>query len=150
VSQTAAERSFRKGLVSVNHGDYVAGLAYFEAAIRLEKQRGVAPPPRLVSYYGVCLAEATDHLDEATEACERALEAEFYNPDLYLNLGRVYLIGGQREAAHRTFVGGLRLQGDHPGIRTVLRRMGLRRRPVVRFLGRSNPVNRLLGRLAAR
>lgn len=150
MSQSASERSFRRGLASASQGDFIAGLAYFEAAIRLEQQRGAAPPPRFVSYYGACLAEATDHLDEAIEACERAVEVEFYNPDLYLNLGRVYLAGGRKRAAHRTFAAGLRLQGDHPGLRAALLRMGVRRAPVVPFLRRSNPVNRVLGRLKPR
>jgi Tfp pilus assembly protein PilF len=150
VSQTAAERTYRKGLACLGRGDHITGLAYFEAAIRLEQQRGAAPAPRFLSHYGLCLAHATEHVDEAREACERAVAAEFYNPDLYLNLGRVYLRGGERGAAHRAFASGLRLQGDHPGLRAELLRMGIRRRPVIGFLGRSNPVNRMLGRLAPR
>jgi tetratricopeptide (TPR) repeat protein len=148
--ERAAERSFRKGLRALALGDALGGLAHFEAAVRLSTDAGAWPPTRYLSYYGLCLGHATDQVDEAEEICRRAARREFYNPDLYLNLGRVYLLGGKRAAAHRAFVSGLRLQSDHPGLRGAVIDMGLRRRPVLPFLSRANPLNRLLGRLARR
>ncbi|MEK7798539.1 MAG: hypothetical protein AAB297_01815, partial [Acidobacteriota bacterium] len=60
-------------------------------------------------------------------------------------LGRVYLRAGDRGLAFGTFVAGLRLNPDHPQLQTEIRRLGIRRPQVMRFLARSHPVNRLLG-----
>ena len=146
MSENAAERTFRKGMAELQAGAIVTALAHFEAALRIEQQRGSPPIPRYLSYYGVCLAQATRRLKEAREACERAVTAEFYNPDLFLNLGRVCLQAGDRAAAHRALRTGLKLEADHPGLRRALQAMGIRRRPRLGFLRRSHPVNRVLGR----
>ncbi|HEU4401975.1 MAG TPA: hypothetical protein VFT43_07700, partial [Candidatus Polarisedimenticolia bacterium] len=90
-----------------------------------------------------------DRLREAQEICEGAVRAEFYNPELYLNLGRVYLKGGDRARAFGAFVRGLQLSPRHPALIQSIRRLGIRRRPVLRFLGRRHPFNRVLGRMRA-
>jgi Tfp pilus assembly protein PilF len=149
VSENAAERTFRKGMAELQAGEIVTALAHFESAIRIEQRRGSRPAPRYLSYYGVCLAQATGRVEQARDACERAVAEEFYNPDLLLNLGRVCLQADDRAAAHRAFRTGLKLQADHRGLRQALQAMGVRRRPPVGFLGRSHPVNRVLGRFSA-
>ena len=147
MNDRAAERSFRKGIRALGAGDELIGLAHFEAAVRLSMDDSGEAPSRYLSYYGLLLGQATDHLQEAKELCRKAAEREFYNPDLLLNLGRVYLMTADRERAHQTFLSGLQLQGNHAGLREEVLRMGVRRRPSFRFLSRANPVNRLLGRL---
>lgn len=143
-----SENSFRKGLRAATRGDFLLALAYFEASMQLVRRDGLAAAPmKYLSYYGLCLAMASDRLHEAREICEGALEAEFYNPDLYLNLGKVYIRTGDRGRAFGTLVRGLRLSPRHPGLIREIRRLGLRRRPVVRFLHRSHPLNRFLGRV---
>ena len=41
----------------------------------------------------------------------------------------------------------LRLQSNHPRINEILDNIGRRRRPVLGFLARENPINVLLGKL---
>jgi tetratricopeptide (TPR) repeat protein len=149
VSENAAERTFRKGRAELQAGDVITALAHFEAAIRIEQGRGARPAGRYLSYFGVCLAQATGRVEEARNACERAVLAEFYNPDLLLNLGKVCLQAGDRRAAYAAFRAGLKLQGDHRGLRQAVQAMGIRRRPRVGFLRRSHPINRVLGRFSA-
>ena len=146
-----SESSFCKGLQAVSSGEFLEGLAYFEAAMRLRQRGGatVPPPMKYLSYYGLCLAMAGRRLREAREICENAVEVEFYNPDLYLNLGKVYIKGGDRAKAFGTLVRGLKLNPRHLGLIREIRSLGVRRRPVVRFLPRRHPLNRLLGRLLA-
>lgn len=141
-----SEKSFEKGLEAVERREFVEALVYFEASMQLV-QRASATPMKYLSYYGLCLAMANGRLSEAMEICEQAVEAEFYNPDLYLNLGKVYLKAGDRARAFGALVRGLQLNPRHPGLIRAIRRLGLRRRPAVRFLGRAHLVNRLLGRL---
>ena len=49
-----------------------------------------------------------------------------------------------------SFLRGLRLNPRHAGLIGEIRRLGLRRKPVVQFFSRSHPVNRILGRLRGR
>jgi tetratricopeptide (TPR) repeat protein len=150
MQERQSESAFMKGLQAVTRGEYLEALAYFEASMQLG-QRGSAgaPPMKYLSYYGLCLAMASERVREAQEICENAVRAEFYNPELYLNLGKVYLKAGRRRPAFGAFVRGLRLNPRHAGLIRELRRLGLRLRPVLGFLDRRNPLNRLLGRARA-
>jgi hypothetical protein len=81
----------------------------------------------------------------ALELCESAVAVEFYNPDLFHNLARVHLRMGRRDRAYPVLLRGLQLHPSHRGIRSDLRAMGMRRRPILPFLSRGNPVNRFFG-----
>lgn len=144
-----AERAFEKGLQSIARGDFLAALAFFEASMALLSKDSGGLAVAAMSYYGLCLAFATDRLPEARDLCEAAVEAVPDDPDLYLNLGRVCERQEDREHAFRTYVRGLRLNPRHPGLVEALRRLGFRRRPVIGFLPRHHAVNRVLGSLRA-
>ncbi|MDO8427478.1 MAG: tetratricopeptide repeat protein [Deltaproteobacteria bacterium] len=106
--------------------------------------------PTAMSYYAVCLANVEGNYDKAISLCLMAAEKEFYNPEIYFNLGRIFLLNGQKSVAVRAFRKGLKFDNCHLGLLKEMRRLGVRRRPVVAFLQRQNPVNRLLGRLVGR
>jgi hypothetical protein len=59
----------------------------------------------------------------------------------------VLLLAERRREAFSIFVKGLSVQKNHQEILQELRRMGWRRRPVLSFLARGNPVNIALGKL---
>jgi len=148
MSELSSENSFNKGLQAVLRGQYLEALAYFEASMELVQRAGNGQAPvKYLSYYGLCLAMASARLREAREICERAVEAEFYNPDLYLNLGKVYLKGRDRARAFGALIRGLQLNPRHAGIICEISHLGIRKRPVLPFLDRSHPLNRVLGRL---
>ncbi len=144
------ERSFERGKASLEQGEALEALVFFEAAVRQARRRREPPPAKFLSYYGLCLGIATGKLEHALEACRTAKERQFYNAELYLNLGKVYLFKGDRAAAFRTYLSGLNWESDHEAIGREVERMGRRRRPFLPFLARTNAFNRLLGRLAAR
>jgi len=144
----AAEESFLKGIEALGEGRRLEALALFEAAIALERQLGASrSQPRYLSYYGLCLALETQRTGDGLELCRESVHAEFYNADLYCNLGRVLLAGKRRKEAYQAFRNGLKWEKGHAAIQRELRAMGLRRRPVLRFLSRSNPINVLLGQM---
>ena len=149
MSERRADGAYRKGLDAVGQGDFLDALAYFEAALELSG----GGPGRLqvaaMSYFGLCLAMASDRLAEARDICEAAVEAAPTNPEMHLNLSRVCVRQGDRAHAFRTLVRGLRASPRHAGIVEELRRLGFRRRPMVSFLPRHHPLNRLLGSLRA-
>jgi tetratricopeptide (TPR) repeat protein len=140
--------SFRKGLQALDGRSHLEALAYFESALNLEERSGnPAPRMKYLSYYGLALSLAAGRTEEAIEMCEKALSVEFYNPDLYLNIARVYLAADERRRAHRAICHGLRIEKRHQGLLIMLRSMGLRKRPPFRFLPRQHLLNRMGGRL---
>ncbi len=146
----SAEESYVRGLRALSGGRGKEAMALFEAAIRIAwRVRGSRPQARYLSYYGLCLALVWNDNREGLRYCREAVTLESYNPDIRCNLGRVLLNAGRRAEAYRCFVRGLALGGDHPTIRSALRSMGIRSRPPLPFLPRTNPLNLFLGRLRA-
>lgn len=143
-----AEESFEKGLAALDQGQAKHALAFFEAAIELERKFGNGTPqPRYFSHYGVCLAMLGRRKHDAVRVCREAVALEGYNPDLLWNLGRALLASNRRGEAYAAFVKGLRLERNHRGIIGDLKAMGIRRKCAVRFLSRDNPVNMMLGKM---
>lgn len=108
----------------------------------------------LLSYYGYLQAVADQKFRSGVETCKealalykkkQALEDESHYPVFYLNLGRAYLAAGKKSEALESFRTGLRYDAGNIDIKKELRGMGVRHKPVVPFLGRSNPINQLLG-----
>lgn len=146
----SAEQRFRRGLEALSAGRRLEALALFETALQLERRRGSGRmQARYLSYYGLCLALEGRRVDEGIGLCRQAIPLESYNPDLCLNLGRALVAGQRRREAYDAFEKGLGLAPNHAEILRELRRMGRRRRPPLPFLGRSNPLNVLLGKLSA-
>jgi len=147
----SAEESFRKGMSLLKRGRGREAMAFFEAAIELERRMGDGPPQaRYLSLYGYCLGTIGRQRHEGIRFCREATELEHYNPDLHCNLGRVLIAAGRRKDAHQSFLRGLRIQSDHREIIRSLKQMGIRRRPPVPFLDRGNPLNVFLGRMRKR
>lgn len=143
-----AEESFEKGVAALDERRQHEALAFFEAAIELECKYGAGrPQARYLSHYGLCLGLAGRRKHEAIKFCREAVAMEGYNPELLWNLGRALLIADQRREAYAAFIKGLRLEPGHRGIIHDLKAMGVRKRPALPFLGRTNPMNILLGRM---
>jgi hypothetical protein len=146
-----AEESFQKGMDALEAGRGREALAFFESAIELERKMGDGPPQaRYLSQYGLCLGTVMQRRHEGVRFCREAAELERYNPDVHCNLGRILIYAGRRKDAHHAFMQGLSIQSDHQGIIRSLKDMGVRRRPVIPFLSRDNPLNIYLGRVRAR
>jgi tetratricopeptide (TPR) repeat protein len=144
----SAEDAYTRGLDALTRGRGREALALFEAAIEIEKRCGIArPQARYLSFYGLCLAIEKKQLNEGIRFCQEALNHEFFNPDLCCNLGRLLYRAGRRRDAYDVLLKGYTLQPNHQGIFEELARMGVRRRPVVGFLSRNNPINVVLGKL---
>ena len=146
----AAENSFRRGLASLFDGDAAAAADHFQSAILTEVQHGVkSPQMRYLSYYGLSRAQAYGASPQTIQACETAARRDFFNPDLLLNLGRVYLIAGKTTKALAAFHRGLELAPSHKGLIAEYRRIDRREPPPLRLVSRSHPLNKFLGKLRA-
>lgn len=148
----SAEKSFNKGLQLLRRkGSGRECMALFEAALTLDRRAGNgAGQARYRSYYGLCLALRDGKVRDGLLLCRAAAKEEFFNPEMWLNLGRVQLAARNRRHAHKSFRRGYRLAPENEELRRELERMGVRRRPAFPFLDRSNPLNVWMGKLSSR
>ena len=144
----SAENSFRKGLAAMVDGDAAAATTFFQAAILIERQHGVTRPQmRYLSYYGLSLAHSRGATPEAIQACETAARRDFFNPDLILNLGRVYALANKTTKALAAFERGLAMAPGHKVMRAELAKLDRRQAPPLSIVSRNHPLNKMLGRL---
>ena len=137
-----AEEYFKAGLFLLKRDRTKEALAAFKKAFASK-----SGDPRYMSYTGLCMALAEGRTKEGIDLCEKAVRKEFFRPELFLNLGRVYLHSGNRKKAHLAFRKGLSLDRENMGIRQELDRMGVRKPPVFPFLDRKHPINKFAGKV---
>jgi len=144
-----AESTFQRGMDLMQRGQSRDALAFLRAAVDLDEGHsgGYSRQARYESYYGLCLSQNTSRLREALTHCRKAVQMEAYRADVWLNLGRVALAARRRGEAYRAFEQGRLIDPTHAGIARELKKLGVRRPPVVAFLPRQSPINVMLGRL---
>ena len=124
---------------------------FFLQAMQIEAHRGAKlPDMRHLSYYGLSLAMSSHVSPDAVEACELAVSNDPSKPVLLLNLGRIYLMSGRRVRALQCLERGARLAPNNRLIARALGSADRRAAPMITFLDRGNPLNRIAGRLRAR
>ncbi len=132
-----------RGLEALKGDNTLEALVHFEHADRLGRT------PLTASCLGYCLAREHRQFQHGLALCFEALQQERGNPLLYLNLGRVHLLAGQRLKAITVLQRGHRLPGGEV-VRPQLSALGLRKPPVFKALGRDHPLNKYGGKLLAR
>ena len=122
---------------------YAKERQYNEALRYFRKASDLSPEAR--SYYGLALAMQRQKLDEAVHYCREAVDREPLRGDLYHNLGQVHLARGEKQRAVRAFAQGLQAEPRHARLLEAVKRLGIRQRPAVQSLSRTNPINKCLG-----
>ena len=136
------EQLLRHGRELYDTGKVQEAHAAFQGA-----QRKRTSDPRCQSWYGLTLILVEHNNNLGVRYCEDAVRASGGDsPENWLNLARACQALGYRERAVRALERGLALEENHSGLRAEIEVMGLRRPPVIGFLSRRNPLNRLLGR----
>lgn len=111
--------------------------------------------PFALSYYGLLLVLVAKKNKDGIKIAKRALKAlkkSEYNqrtsyPVLHLNLGRAYLLSGDKNTAFDEFHKGLARDKENTDLTWELKKLGIRRPPVIPFLPRSFFINKHLGKL---
>jgi tetratricopeptide (TPR) repeat protein len=134
------ENPFNEGLRELTAGRTDLALDLFEKAVAKEKT------PLACSYLAFCRAKMEGVYREAVAICMDARKEDPKNSEIYLILGRVHLLAGNRKQAIHVFRLGLR-QERNSRILTELNALGLRKSPPIPFLQRGNPLNKFLGKL---
>lgn len=135
-----AEELFTAGMELLKNGKSAEAAEFLEQAVALERK------PLYCSYLGVCLAKEKNDFKRAISLCREAIKNEPKISVHFLNLGKVHIMANQKKDAIRIFCMGMRYSEDKEII-AELKKIGRRRRPLIPFLDRSNPLNKLLGKL---
>jgi tetratricopeptide (TPR) repeat protein len=142
VSLNAAD-IFRKGLDALYRGQIYLAQRCFEQAVTMERS------PSHCSWLAYVIAKTRSDFAAARALLAEALSMEPSNPVHYLNLGRVHMLAGERQAAIVAWRDGL-CYAEEPEIIEELERLGTRKPPVFGWLSRSNPLNKYSGLLLSR
>jgi tetratricopeptide (TPR) repeat protein len=140
-----AAASFEEGLARYRRGEAVEAHAFFERA-----HRRAPADARIMSWYGLTLVLVEKNSNLGVNFCDQALRLAGPEPELFLNQARAHLALGQRERAVKAIARGLSAAPLDPALKAAQASMGWRRPPVFPCLGRSNPLNRWLGKLRHR
>ncbi len=136
---------FRKGKLFLDDDKMDKALRAFEKAYKADKDN-----PVYMSYYGMCKAIRGGQVGLGLDLCIRAIKKDFKRAEFYLNLGRVYLATGNKKGATRIFKKGLQFEPGNSGLHDYMAGLGVRNRPMIGAVERSNPLNRMLGKLFGR
>jgi hypothetical protein len=130
---------FRRGDLEQAHGCFQ----------RAHRRR--SSDPLVLCWYGLTLILVERNTALGLRYCEESVRRRGGSvPEAWLNLGRAYRALGHRVLAVRALVRGKELDPANEEVREELRRLGVRRPPVLPFLPRSHPLNRFLGELRHR
>src|SRR5262245_20017503 len=146
-----SEVAYRNGMATLERRSYKESISLFQQAIDLERQEEATNPRmKYLSYLGLAITLSQGKSDEGQRLCEQAVKREFFDPDLYCNLGIVYLRNRLKAQAFESFQKGLNLKAGHPRILEELEKYDRRGEPLLSFLPRGHYLNRLLGRVRYR
>lgn len=146
------EVAFEYGRRQVEAGNYREALPFFKEMVEKGKKEGNGnfSQPAHKSYYALCMTMVYGPTREAIQLSERAVSKEFYNPDLFCNLGLVYMRCGKRGPAFRAFRRGLALKLNHHRISKALKKYEDRGKRFLKFLPRCHFLNRWIGQIRFR
>jgi Flp pilus assembly protein TadD len=130
----------RAGIFLLRRDEPREAMRLLERARKLDSRN-----PMTRSYLGLAMALARSGTRQAVDLCEDAVNGGTFHPELYHNLGRVYLLAGDRRRARLAFLEGLKLDQDHPDITQDLKTLGMRNLPPLSVVHRDHPMNKYLG-----
>lgn len=142
-----AERQFHNGARHMRNANWSEALGCFSAAVEHASRED--PRKNLyLSYEGLARVHLNDR--RGVLVCRRAAADETRYGDVFRNLARAELRLRNRKRACEAIQRGFAVESGHTGLRSLRRRMGVRRSPVIPFLSRNHLINRLLGQLTYR
>jgi hypothetical protein len=129
-----------QGIKECDGGNTLRALMYLEEATRKGKT------PLLNSYLAYCLAKEHKSYRKAIELGIEAVNEQSGNVVLYRNLAKVYILACQRNNALKVLRQATK-RGRDEQIMRLIKKLGIRKEPVLPFLQRGNPINIFLGNL---
>lgn len=133
----------REGVAEARKGNTLLARIQLEEAVKETRH------PEVLAWYGYCLARDKKAFSPAMDLCKEALETAPGNPDIYLAIGKIYLLAGRKRSAISAFNKGLKM-GRNDAIIRQLHVVGLRKSPVFPFLERDSSINVYMGMFLAK
>jgi len=124
-----------------------ASAMLFEVCERFTRN-GERVPSTALSLYSLTLAHQ-NRLKEAIDTCRLALKRDPENATARLHMARIYMLADSRRRAVEEVNRGLLLSPKNAELLALRQELGTRRKPVIAFLSRDNPVNVKLGKARA-
>ena len=144
-SQVAELMSFvDSGIEHCRAGRWEKGVEYLRY-VAAREGRGLDQAGLFLSYLGCSMARVQGRKEEAIALCRRAVKVEFYQPENWANLAEVLILSDRRSEAIEAVEQGLEIDPQFGRLLKLHRSLGMRRRPILGFLPRSNPLNHVLG-----
>ncbi len=114
----SAQLAFTQAREAIKYGQFDKAVLLLGSAIKYDPD-----DPSYNSWYGFCLAMMNTKLHEARDACKKAIQIEFYNPEYHANLGMVYFKAGLKSLAVKHFNEALKWDRDNAVARKFMSKM---------------------------
>jgi hypothetical protein len=145
-AQTDIQTEALQGISLCRKGHWKEGMDILGRIAEADRQ-GTELPGLFYSYLGYGIARYQRKLREGLALCHHAIKVQFYEPENYLNLARIHVLRSSRGKAVDAIHKALKLSPRHPEDLKLIKQIGYRRRPVIPFLSRKNPINVWLGKM---
>lgn len=139
-------RISERGLDHCRRGRWKEGLVDLAWLAKGKTLPGLSSP--CYSYLGFGIARYQGKVDNGIRLCRLAIKLEFYQTENYINLARTALLAPRyRRVACDAVREGLEIDPGNRDLLEIQAQLGQRRPPMLPFLARDHPLNRLLGSL---
>jgi len=139
------KEELEKGLELLKEGHNEEAATCFEAIVATG-----GFDPLATCCLGLAMARAGKDLTVAEEYCLKAIEKKPYTGEFYRSLAEVYFIGGKKAEAIQTLDKGLKYDSKNKELYREMKKYGIRKRPPIPFLSRSNFFNKKIGKLLSK
>ena len=146
VPTSKLQEAAQRGIDLCRAGTWKAGMETLGKIAEADRQ-GTELSGLFYSYLGYGIARYERRGKEGLALCQHAIKVQFYEPENYVLLARVYLLRRRRGKAIDALQRALKLNARHPEALKLAKEIGFRRKPVLPFLSRNNPLNITLGKM---
>lgn len=130
---------FRRAEIQINRGRFREASAILTQALKMAPDN-----PIYISQLGYCVG-MLGNLSDGEKMCRRAMTMAPTVPIILVNLGRMLVEKGLRQEARILFTQAYQIDNTSSPAALELSRLGVRKPPVLPFLGRGNILNKYLG-----
>lgn len=128
--------------------NWVRDRQFHQARAIMEELRAKYPEDaEVLGEYAWILARGFREFDEAERLIQEAIRLEVYNARWYTIAARIYELKGDRRMTIQMLDRAFDWDPNYPPARIFQSKIGVRRAPVLSFLPRSHPLNRILGKI---
>lgn len=121
-----------------------------QEVLREQRQAAVGENAPLVRMWDAWIVYVGQNQRKGLSQLKQGSREIFYRPEPFVLLAVAGLLEGHRGVGYKALRKALKIQPDYPVVQELFENFGRRRRPVLPFLARGNPVNVMLGRLRSR